>query len=184
MVEAARPLLRLGDERAAERDVQLLEAAADGEEGHAALERQRNEAEDGVVAGEIVGLVALGGGDAVALRVHVGARAGEEHAVDAVEHGVEVERGAEARQQEGRAADAGDRLQVGVGGGVPGVAVHRPHFGGDEDQRAHANSCTVGVEPASAGFSLAGVRGTALLRRGGCVPGTSRGVANWFARQA
>ena len=59
VVEAARALLRLGDERAAERDVQLLEAAADGEERHAHLDRQRDELQRRRVAVGVVGLVAL-----------------------------------------------------------------------------------------------------------------------------
>ena len=91
MIEAARPLLRLGDQRAAERDVQFLEAAADGEERHAHLDRKRDQTHRRLVAREVVRLVALARLDAVARRMHVRARAGEHDAVDAREQRLEVE---------------------------------------------------------------------------------------------
>ena len=123
MVEAAGALLRLGDERAAERDVQLLEAAADRKERHAALERKRDQRERRRVAIKIVRLVPLRRLLSVARRMHVRARAGQEHAVDAREHRLKVERIAKARQEQRRAAGQRDGAQVGLDRGMPDIAV-------------------------------------------------------------
>ena len=59
VVERALPLLYLGRERAAERDVEFLDAAADGEQRHAALDRLADQRQRRGVAVGIVGTVGL-----------------------------------------------------------------------------------------------------------------------------
>ena len=85
--------------RAAERHVQFLDAAADGEQRHAALDRPADQRQGRRVAVGIVGAVGLAGVAAIEFRVHVRLRARQHDAVDRVEKLVEVEPVAERRHQ-------------------------------------------------------------------------------------
>ena len=124
VVERAFALLDLGGERAAERHVQLLDAAADGEQRHAVLDRLADQRQRGRVAVGIVGAVGLAGVAAIERGMHVRLRAGDHDAVDRGEQLVEIEPVAEGRHQQRKHAGAGDRgLEILLRRGVPGVVV-------------------------------------------------------------
>ena len=75
-------------QRAAERHVHFLEAAADAEHRHAARHRARNQRQRGRVAMRIVQRAGHARRAGVARRLHVRGAAREEHAVDEREHSV------------------------------------------------------------------------------------------------
>ncbi|RAJ86565.1 hypothetical protein C7409_1403, partial [Paraburkholderia caballeronis] len=103
-------------ERAAEGDVQLLEAAADGEHGDAGVDGGAQQREGGGVAVRVVqgGLARCA---AVAVRFDVRIAAGEEQAVDGGEHvrdGLALaERGQHEGERVGAVGDGGEVLLAG-----------------------------------------------------------------------
>ena len=85
MVHASGQLADLGMQRAAEGDVHLLQAAADAEDRHAAGDAGLDQRQRQRVARLVVGLVLGMRLGPEAGRMHVGARAGQQDAVDHVE---------------------------------------------------------------------------------------------------
>ena len=111
VVHPPREEVELRDQRPAEGDVQLLHAAADGEERHATADRGADQGEGEGVAVGVVGLGFRRRRGTVEGGVDVRAAAGEEDAVDPVEEGVEVDPAGERRHHERDRAEAeGDRL--------------------------------------------------------------------------
>ena len=77
-------------QRAAERDVHFLQAAADAEHRYAARDAGFRQRQRDVVAMDVVGLVPLMRLGLEARRVNIGARAGQHHAIDRVEQGADI----------------------------------------------------------------------------------------------
>ena len=124
MVERTLALLDFGGQRAAQRDVQFLDAAADGEQRHAALDRLADQRQRRGVAGGIVGTVGFAGVAAIERGMHVGFRTGHHDAVDRRQKLVEVEPVAEGRHEYRKHAGARDRrLEILLRRGMPGVVV-------------------------------------------------------------
>ena len=90
VVHAAGQLADLRMERAAERDIHLLQAAADAEQRHAALDAGLDQRQRHRVALLVVGLVRGTGLDAEIGRMDVGAAAGEQDAVDRAQQRIDV----------------------------------------------------------------------------------------------
>ena len=100
-------------QRAAEGDVHLLQAAADAEQRHAALDAGLDQRQRHGVAIVVVGLVPGIGLDAEAGRMDVGARAGQQDAVDRAQQGVDVGDVRRAGEHQGQGAgNLGDRPHV------------------------------------------------------------------------
>ena len=78
-------------QRAAERDVHLLKAAADAEQRYAARDAGLDQRQRERVARLVIRLVArIGLRAPKCARMHIGAGAGEQHAVDGVEQRVDI----------------------------------------------------------------------------------------------
>ena len=106
MVHAPRQLADLGMQRAAERDVHLLKAAADAEDRHAAGDADLDQRQRQGVAGLVVGLMRGMRLGPEAGRVHVGAGARQQDAVDHLEQRVDIRDFRRAREhQRQRAGD-------------------------------------------------------------------------------
>jgi glyoxylate reductase len=103
VVEAALDVLQFRLERAAHHHVQLLEAAADAEQGHAPLQHLVDQLQRGGVAVVVIGLMRLGRLLAIMRRMHVGHRAGDDDAVEMIEQRVDFQRVDHRRDHDGRA---------------------------------------------------------------------------------
>ena len=113
VVHAARDLADFRMQRAAEGDVHLLQAAADAEDRHAAGDAGLRQRQRDVVAMDVVGLVLRVRLGLEAGRMHIGARAGQQDAVDGVEQRADVgDLGRAGKHQRQGAGDVGDRAQV------------------------------------------------------------------------
>ncbi len=112
MVHPSGQVADFGMQRRAERDAHLLKAAADAEQRHAARNAALNQAKCQRVAVVVVGLVARIGLGAETGRMYIGARPGEQNAVDNIEQcvGVGDLRGAGKHQRQG-AGDFGHSAQ-------------------------------------------------------------------------
>ena len=108
VVEAARHLLDVLVQRAAQRDVELLQAAADAQERHALRQGAADQGQGGGVAGR-VGLVAFARRRAaIVARVDVGRAARDHQAVEAGEQVVRVEARPQGRDQDRDSGGSGD----------------------------------------------------------------------------
>ena len=133
-------------QRAAQRHVDLLQAATDREQRHAAIDRVPDQRQGGGVAGGIVGRAGPAF-LAVMMRLDIGRAAGQQHAVERVEQPVErVGHGgviaqfrAEGRDQDRQGADGADRgLDVLFAHRVmPAAAPVLLETGGNADERPH-----------------------------------------------
>src|SRR5580700_2113741 len=90
MVHAPGQLANLGMQRTAEGDIHLLKTAADAEQWHAALDAGLDQLKRDGVAILIVGLIGCILFLAEVTRMHVGAGAGEQNAVDRIEQRADV----------------------------------------------------------------------------------------------
>ena len=116
------PLLALdfGIERAAERYIELLQAAAHGQKRQAALDGAAGKAQGDAVAAWVVGLVVLVRLGAEDLRVHVRLGAGQENTVDPVQDAVDIVTVAQRRQdQRGHVGHLCQGIHIGVHHRVP-----------------------------------------------------------------
>jgi hypothetical protein len=147
MVTAAFDLVHQLVQRAAQRHVDLLRAAADREQGHASLERMADQGKRGGVARRIVRCALPALLAAIVVRLDVGRAAGQQHAVQRIEEPVErfdgrsfvaPQRGAYRRDQDGQAADSLDgRADVLVANRVmPAAAAVFLEAGRDPHERA------------------------------------------------
>jgi len=114
VVDATFDAVELLMQRPAEGDVDLLDAAAEAEDRHAARDGAPDQRQQRGVAGRI-GAVALGlGTTGVVVRLDVRGTAGEQQPVELVEHVVRIDAPAERRDQQGQPArrigDGGDVL--------------------------------------------------------------------------
>jgi hypothetical protein len=100
MIEAAGSLLQLRFQRAAQRDVEFLETAADAQQRHFQRAAAQDEVEREVVTHRVIGFVGGARGIAIARRVHVRHRAGQQHAIDLGEHRVEIQHVGHGRDHE------------------------------------------------------------------------------------
>ena len=99
-------------QRAAEGDVDLLQAAADAEQRHAARDAGLDQRQSQRVARLVVGLVARIVVMAEMPRMDIGARAGEQHAVNGVEQCADIDDVRRAgKDQRQRTGDLGGRAQ-------------------------------------------------------------------------
>ena len=136
MIEYALAFLDLRGERTTQRDIHLLDAAADRQQRHAALDRLADQGQGGCVAIGIVGAVGFAGVAAIERRMHIRLRAGHHDAVDRGQEFIEVEPIAEGRHQDRKDARAGNGgFQILPGSGVPGVVVELADIGRDGDER-------------------------------------------------
>ena len=127
-------------QRAAEGDVELLEAAADGEDRHALVEAGADEGQYGRVAGPVVRGVRPARAAAIAMRLDIGEATRQKEAVEAAGEIRHIHPlSAQGGDDHGQAAGAFDHgQQVFLGDGVDGEAVLNLHAGGNADQRRHA----------------------------------------------
>ena len=94
-------------------DVHLLQAAADAEQRHAARDAGLDQLERQRVAARVIGLVARVFVLAEMARMHIGARAGEQDAVDGVEQRADIgDLRRAGKDQRQRARGLGDRAQI------------------------------------------------------------------------
>ena len=100
MVEAAGQILQLGGERAAEHHIELLKAAADAQERHAALDHLRDQLQGQPVAQMVIGLVPLGRHRPIMRRMDIRYCAGHHHSIQPVEQAFEIEIGIERRDHD------------------------------------------------------------------------------------
>jgi hypothetical protein len=136
VIPDARQVLNFGCERAAERDVEFLNAATDGEKRHAALQRAGDERQAGRVAAGIEGAVALLGLGSIERGMDVRAGATCQHAVDPVEDLVDVVAGLECRDEEGHDAGAFDGgADILMGNDMPDIAVEFAEIARDGNDR-------------------------------------------------
>src|SRR5690606_38860679 len=91
MVHRAFALLDLRGQRPAEGDVEFLYAAANGEQGHAALDRLADQRKGGGVPRLVIGPIGLGGLAAIERGVDVRLRSRHHDAVNAIQKPVKVE---------------------------------------------------------------------------------------------
>ena len=142
MVERAFALLDFGGERAAQRDVELLDAAADRQQRHAVLDRLADQRQGRRIAGGIVGAVGLAGIAAIERGMDVRLRSGDHDAVDRSEQPVEVEPVAERRHQQREHAGAGDRgLEILLRRGVPDVVARTARTSVDDGDKRLERWC-------------------------------------------
>ena len=90
VVHAARQLADFRDQRAAERDVHLLQPAADAEQRHTALDAGLDQRQRHRIAFLVVGLMRGTGLDAEIGRMDVGTAAGQQDAVDRAQQRIDV----------------------------------------------------------------------------------------------
>ena len=147
MVGAARQLVHVLVQRAAERDVQLLKAAADGEQRHREIERAPDQWQGRGIAGGVQRAVRPRRRPAVVAWLDVRGAAGDHEAVELGENGVGIEPRAQRRDQEWQAAGAVDDAVDVLGGHLmvtEPLALHEA--GRDPDQRrtigAHHGRCS------------------------------------------
>ena len=138
VVAAARDLVEVLVQRAAEGDVQLLDAAADGEQRHAARHGAADQRQGGGVARRVGEVVLARGRAAVVRGVDVGRAAGDHDAVQSVEQRVRVEPIGQGRDQD-RQRPGADHHRVDILGAdrVEVELVARLQAGGDTDEREH-----------------------------------------------
>jgi len=108
VVELAGQLVDQLVQAAAERDVELLVAAADRQHGHAALQRHADQRQGGGVALAVVQGALARRLAAVMVRLDVGRAAGQQQAVERARHRVRAAGRARGRDQERQPLDAGD----------------------------------------------------------------------------
>ena len=115
MIEAPRQLADFGMQRAAERDIHLLKAAADAEQRHAARDAGLDQRQRERIAAVVVRLAARMLFVPEVTGMDVGARAGEQNAVDGIEEDADIGdlRRAGKHQRHG-ARGLGDRAQIAV----------------------------------------------------------------------
>jgi len=112
-VDAAGNLADLRMQRAAERDVHLLEAAADAKDRHPARDAGLRQRQCNVVAVDVVGLMSGARFDVEARRMDIGPGPGQDDAVDHVEQGTNLgDFGAAGEHQGHGTRDLGNRAQV------------------------------------------------------------------------
>ena len=124
VVHPPRDLPDLRVERAAEGDVELLEAAADAEDRHTACHAFADERQGHRVAVRIEGAVLLGRLVPVVARVDVRPPAGEDEAVARLDQVADrPDPGKRRHHQRNRSGQVGDRLDVGDADRLDGVFV-------------------------------------------------------------
>ena len=113
-----------GMQRAAEGDVHLLQAPANAEQRHAAGDAGLGQRQRQVVARDIVRLVLRVRFGAEAGRMHIGAGAGQHHAVDHVQQRADIgDLGRRGKHQRQRAGDVGHGAKVALPDHLHGEAV-------------------------------------------------------------
>ena len=137
VVHAAGQLANFRVKRTAVRDAHLLKAAADAEDRHAAFDTGLDERECQRIPMMIVRLVLRVLLEPEPGGVDVGARAGEQDAVDRVEQGADIgDLGRAGEHQRQRAGDLGDRPQVALADHLSRKPVlDDVHIGDDADGR-------------------------------------------------
>ena len=138
VVDPVRQVLQPLVQRAAQRHVQFLEAAADRQHRHAARHRRTDQRQGGAVARHVLP-GAFGVRRAVIVAgMHVGAAAGEYDAVQPFEQGLDVGGRPVGRDQHRHGVhELVGRLDIGIGGGVVRHAENAELFGAaaDADKR-------------------------------------------------
>jgi glutamine synthetase len=136
-------------QRAAQGDVDFLKAAAHAEHRHAAPDRTARQRQGHLVARRVGRRVRVAQRGAVAGRVDVAGRAGQEQAVQQIEHAVRVggvgegaarpvdQRRHDERQ---RAGAGGDRVEIFVADTMDGVGGSAVEVGHDPDHRFCINA--------------------------------------------
>ncbi len=139
VVHPAFQLLDFGGERAAQRDVQFLYAAADGQNRNALFNGGADQRQRCRVAGIVIRLEGRIRLHAVKGRVNVRFGTGDEKAVHRIQNGVEVHPVAEARHQKwGHTRNIDGGCQILFRRGVPGVVFKWLHIGRYGDERARS----------------------------------------------
>ena len=124
VVHAAGQFPDLRMQRAAEGHVHFLEAAADAEQRQAALDAHSDQLQRQRVTPPVIGFVARMFFGAEVIRMDIGAGAGQEHAIDGFQQGVDIgEGGIAGKDQRQRADDLGDRRQVSLADALGGKAI-------------------------------------------------------------
>ena len=138
MVHAAGQFADFRMQRAAEGDVHLLQAAADPEQRHAAGDTGFRQRQRQIVTLDVVGFVPGIRFSAETGRVHIGAGAGQHHAVDRIEQSADIgDIGAAREHQRQRARNLGHGAEISLSDhlgrksifdavGVSDHADHRP----------------------------------------------------------
>ncbi len=104
MVEPARQLMHLLVQRAAKRDVQLLQPATDREQRHRPIECPADQRQRGRIARRIARIVVPDRSPAVVMRLDVGRAAGDQQPVELVQKAIDVEARTERRDQQRQTA--------------------------------------------------------------------------------
>ena len=130
VVDPVRQVLQPLVQRAAQRHVQFLEAAADRQHRHAARHRGADQRQGGAVARHVLP-GALGVRRAVIVAgMHVGAAAGEHDPVQPLEQGLDIRGRPVGRDQHRHGVhEMVGRLDIGIGGGVVRHAENTELFG-------------------------------------------------------
>ena len=132
-------VLDFGGERAAQRDVQFLYAAADGQHRNTLFNGGPDERQRSGIASIVIGLECRAWLDTIKGRVNVRFGTRDENTVDRIQNGVEIHLVTEARHQKRgyfRNVDRG--CQILLGCCVPGVVFKRLHIGRHGDERARS----------------------------------------------
>jgi hypothetical protein len=154
MIEPARLFVQFLVKASAIGHVQLLKAAADGEQRHARLDRGGYQGEIDCVAPLIVHHAGIAFDPAIALRGDVGLAARQQQAVQERERRQAIASRAQGRKDDWDGAKSGDRLNIGVIDDMRAGSCEDPEIGGYADNRRGRGHEEAGCTPSGATASL------------------------------
>ncbi len=145
VVHAPGQVADLGMQRTAIGDIHFLHAAADAEQRHAAHDADLDQRQGQRVARLVIRLVARIGILAEAARMHIGAAAGEQNAVDGVEQRADIgDLRRAGKDQRQRACDVRHRAQVALADALRGeLALDQMRAADDADDRTFRHAAAL-----------------------------------------